>query len=102
LSIYFASLNSADEVRDTVLHELAHALAGKAAGHGPHWKAICLKIGARPLRCGANVVMPAGRWKAICPGCGRLHTRYRRPKHTTGYHCRPCGPVLGSLIWKHV
>ena len=36
------------DIRDTVLHEIAHALAGHAAGHGPIWKAIARRIGATP------------------------------------------------------
>ena len=28
------------QVTDTILHEIAHALAGTGAGHGPVWKAI--------------------------------------------------------------
>ena len=36
------------DVRDTVLHEIAHALAGPAARHGPVWKAIARRIGATP------------------------------------------------------
>ena len=35
-------------IRDTVLHEIAHALAGPKAGHGPLWKAIARRIGATP------------------------------------------------------
>ena len=37
-----------EQVRDTVLHEIAHALAGPEAGHGPQWKAIARRIGATP------------------------------------------------------
>lgn len=36
------------EVRDTILHEIAHALAGPEARHGPAWKAIARRIGATP------------------------------------------------------
>ena len=36
------------EVRDTILHEIAHALAGAKAGHGPAWKAVARRIGATP------------------------------------------------------
>ena len=36
------------EVRDTILHEIAHALAGAKAGHGPVWKAVAARIGATP------------------------------------------------------
>ena len=36
------------EVRDTILHEIAHALAGAEARHGPAWKAVATRIGATP------------------------------------------------------
>ena len=36
------------EVRDTILHEIAHAIAGAKAGHGPVWKAVAKRIGATP------------------------------------------------------
>jgi hypothetical protein len=52
------------------------------------------------MRCydARSVVMPVGRWRAVCPGCGRSHSRHRRPRPTS-YHCKACGPVLGGLIW---
>ena len=31
-------LNPIEEVRDTLLHEIAHALAGERAGHGAKWR----------------------------------------------------------------
>lgn len=36
------------EIRDTLLHEIAHALCGPRAGHGTRWKSMCVKIGAKP------------------------------------------------------
>ena len=43
------ALDGSDEqVRDTMLHEIAHALAGPEAGHGPLWKATARRIGATP------------------------------------------------------
>ena len=36
------------EIRDTILHEIAHALAGPEARHGAEWKAIARRIGATP------------------------------------------------------
>ncbi len=38
-------------VTDVILHEIAHALAGPGAGHGPAWKSIAVRIGARPKSC---------------------------------------------------
>ena len=39
---------SEEQIRDTVLHEIAHAIAGREAGHGPLWKATARRIGATP------------------------------------------------------
>ena len=39
---------SDEQIRDTVLHEIAHAIAGQEAGHGPMWKATARRIGATP------------------------------------------------------
>ena len=36
------------QIRNTVLHEIAHAIAGPGAGHGPLWKATARRIGATP------------------------------------------------------
>lgn len=39
------------ETTDVILHEIAHALAGWKAGHGPKWKKIATRIGAKPNAC---------------------------------------------------
>jgi len=36
------------DATDTILHEIAHALAGAGARHGPAWKAVATRLGARP------------------------------------------------------
>lgn len=48
--------NDVSLVKDTILHELAHAFSyfiyGRVGcGHGLHWKNVCVQIGARPRRC---------------------------------------------------
>ena len=40
-----------EQVTDTILHEIAHALAGPEAGHGPEWKAVARQLGATPKSC---------------------------------------------------
>jgi SprT protein len=97
LSMYFVAQNDEAAVRDTVLHEIAHALAGSRAAHGPKWKAVCVKIGALPQRLDQDAVMPKGHWRAVCPGCGEGHTRFRRPPRGRTYICRACGPKKGEL-----
>lgn len=53
LSSIIVQCNSIEEVRDTILHEIAHAVAFKLyndTGHGIHWQEICKVIGAKPER----------------------------------------------------
>ncbi|MBA4186589.1 MAG: sprT domain-containing protein [Planctomycetaceae bacterium] len=101
LSIHFAERNTDEEVRDTLLHELAHALVGPGHGHDEVWRAKCQQIGARPDACyGEEVDMPRGRWQAKCAACTAVYNRHRRPGNTEGWHCRPCGPQRGRLQWR--
>lgn len=102
LSEYFALNNSVEEVIDVVKHEIAHALAGPKHGHDAVWKAICIKIGAKPERCyDAKVVkMPTGKYVAICPKCSKEYHFHRRPTKT-GYMCGKC-LKNGPLVFKRV
>lgn len=47
------------ELRDTILHEIAHAIAGIKAGHGPVWRAVARKIGAKPQRVCTTLAVSA-------------------------------------------
>jgi predicted SprT family Zn-dependent metalloprotease len=99
LSSYFVEHNPEEVVRDTLLHEVAHALAGRAAGHGPLWKAMCRRVGAKPERLSFEAEMPPGRWQAVCGNCGMRHHKHRRPKRMAGWWCCRCGPERGRLSW---
>jgi predicted SprT family Zn-dependent metalloprotease len=99
LSLHFVLLNDDEAIRDTILHEIAHALVGPGHGHDAIWKWKCLEVGAILERLCGEVNMPLGRWQAICAGCGMLHHRHRRPKHLVGWWCRHCGHERGRLTW---
>jgi predicted SprT family Zn-dependent metalloprotease len=99
LSLHFTLANDEPLVRDTILHEIAHALAGEKAGHGPRWKALCTQIGCKPERCDRSAAMPPGRWRAACPGCGHEFSRHRRPRRDRTYACRTCGPGKGRIVF---
>jgi predicted SprT family Zn-dependent metalloprotease len=77
-------------VLDTLRHEIAHAIAGPAAKHGPAWKAVAIRLGATPRACDDSdeTIVPPGDWQATCPGCGKTFHRYRRPKVLSGYRCK--------------
>lgn len=98
ISKHHLALNSPEQVRGTLLHEIAHALVGPGHGHGPVWKDAARRIGAKPERCNRTAATPPGRVVATC-GCGRVFRRHRRPKRRTGWFCKACGPVRGKLVW---
>jgi predicted SprT family Zn-dependent metalloprotease len=92
-------LNPLDEVRDTILHEIAHALA-PGAKHGPRWRAVCQRIGARPIRCytDARVVSPPRAPAAYLFGCARCGWWVeRRRVSRRKYQCRKC---LGVVVFR--
>ena len=81
LSKEFAIHNDVAEVHDTILHEIAHALAGSRAGHGRLWKQWAVKLGARPQAgtAGHKIVMEY-KYEARCSKCDNK---------VAGYHRRP-------------
>ena len=60
----YAKINEEERMVNTLLHEIAHALAGPYAGHGPLWKKVARMIGsngqrlASPGRDGLPLVTP--------------------------------------------
>ena len=88
-------------VFDTLLHEIAHAIAGPAAQHGPKWKAIAARLGATPRACDSSdeTVVTPGDWQATCAACSKTFHRYRRPLNLAGYRCR-C-KARGALIFDY-
>lgn len=99
LSRHFVERNCLDLICDTLLHEIAHALVGPGHGHDGVWKAMCLRVGAKPERLSNEADMPDGRWQASCHGCGMLHHKHRKPKRMKGWFCCRCGPIRGRLAW---
>ncbi len=90
LSSVLTELNGEAEVGDTLRHEVAHALAGPRAGHGPAWQQVAREIGAKPRRCydADEVRQPPARYVLRCPSCRQETPRHRKP--TGVYACRGC------------
>lgn len=111
VSVELARFVVADEAMreqafDTLYHEVAHALAGHAAGHGPAWKAMCRKLGAQPERLAnmttdqravAERVNPH-RWEVGCEKCNVSAKRHRLATKVK-VHGR-CGTCGGGLYFK--
>lgn len=81
LSRRLVELNEEKEVRNTILHEIAHALVGVHHGHDATWRAWHIQIGGDGQRYynALNVVTPKARWKAFCESCNRTSPRRRVP-----------------------
>lgn len=82
------------EAHDVILHEVAHALAGPAAGHGPGWGRVAAAVGARPERC-HQLQLPDRPVLGIC-ACGPRHGRTRMPRARDRhrYQCRECRSTI--------
>lgn len=79
VSKYLAARYGDDEIHQILLHEIAHAVAGAHAGHGPGWKAIAADLGYHGKRLhNGELASELAPWVGSCPA-GHLHYRYRRP-----------------------
>jgi hypothetical protein len=91
LSLPIAEANPIQVSKDTILHEIAHALTFSGKTHGKEWKAKCVEIGALPERTTAGIIIPEYHGKTytyVCPKCRCKHTRKRR--RNTSFACTPC------------
>lgn len=96
MSRMLASKRTPANIRNTVLHEIAHALVGPGHGHGPVWRAKAISIGCDGERCGTDQIEPDYKWIAKCPN-NHIHKRYiRRPNRKVRRSCGKCSPVFDS------
>lgn len=98
LSAPLVSLNEEHHVRDTILHEIAHALMGPGYGHGPEWRRMARRIGAPPERCFTQaVVTPERKYSGTCDCPGKV---FRRDRLTAGTRRGSCPKCLTRITWK--
>lgn len=93
ISKHFMETNSFNIMKDTLLHEIAHALHFLETGetnHGNGWKKYALKVGCEPKRCAdtQGLNMPKGKYLGVCPVCKKTTNFYRRVRRS--YSCSHC------------
>ena len=85
-------------IDDTLLHEIAHALVGKAHGHDPVWQAKTVALGCSGQRC-HDVQCTPPRYIVTCANACWVTTAERRQR---GAVCRTChGPVRYATYTEH-
>ena len=87
-------LHSEAEVRETVLHEIAHALVGPGHGHDRAWRDTARRIGSTGRRCvDSDVSAVTGAWLGVC-AAGHVKDRHRRPERVMS--CAECLPSFSA------
>jgi len=88
------------DVREVVLHEVAHALVGARHGHDARWRATARRIGASGRRLvREDSPQVEGSWVGTCPAGHRV-SRHRRPQRVQA--CGQCSPTFDRrylLTW---
>ena len=95
LSLPLTRLSNEEDVIDTILHEIAHALT-EGHGHDHVWRRKAIEIGCNGKRCFGkekesmyeafnNIAKVVG----TCPN-GHQHFRNRMPKIGKRYSCNSC------------
>lgn len=91
LSRPLLALYEMDTVKDVILHEIAHALAGPKQAHNQEWKKWAVRVGANPQARLQHTARPAPKWLGRCPA-GHEITRYRRSSKPLS--CARCAPYF--------
>ena len=95
-------------IRDTILHEIAHALVGPRHGHDAVWRRKAREIGCTAARC-HTLTFAEAPWIARCPkGCVET-PRHRRRYGLVCVRCRspieyvraPANEVAGEASGGH-
>lgn len=92
ISRYLAARYDDAANEQTLLHEIAHGIAGARAGHGPEWLRTARAIGYTGERTHDGAVATEfARWIAVCPN-GHEAVRFRRPPKGRAQSCARCSP----------
>jgi len=89
LSKHWVEVRPIEDSQATIIHEVAHALAGPRTKHGPVWKAHARALGlANPKPCTDTGDLSIGApWVGTCPN-GHKQEMHRSPKRVSA--CGRC------------
>ncbi len=97
LSAPLTALHTEEEVLDTILHEIAHALVGPEHGHDAIWRAKAREIGSSGERCvPADAPRVPGDWVGRCPA------GHEKPRHRAPTRLMSCGRCSRTFDVNHL
>lgn len=83
------------EIRNTILHELAHVLVGSHHDHDKVWKTVALKIGCDGKVC-SPMALPNAKFIMFCKKRCFANTYQTKPNNTN----KVCAKCFGALTVK--
>lgn len=100
VSRYLSARYDDESNRQTLLHEVAHALAGARAGHGAAWKRIARSLGyTGGVTHHGETATDLAPWVGVCPAG---HVAYRHRAATRATSCARCSRTFDErflLVW---
>jgi predicted SprT family Zn-dependent metalloprotease len=91
LSRHYVDIADIDDVKQTLLHEVAHAMVGKRHNHSQQWLDTARSIGYTGwIRHEGASPTHLARWRGTCPN-GHEVLRFRRPRNFVA-SCIECYP----------
>jgi predicted SprT family Zn-dependent metalloprotease len=87
LSMYYALKVPTEELKNTILHEIAHALVGPGHNHDEVWRRTAIGIGCDGNRC-HSFEFTEGKVTQFCTAGCWSRNLHKRPKD--GKICKKC------------
>jgi SprT protein len=106
ISSRLLTLADQDEVREVVLHEIAHAIVHKrfgkeASAHGKEFRSVCDELGVKPRR---HIDVDIKNWQPrlrYLSKCGHCKSLIVRKKRVRSVRCQ-CGEKVYPPSWKTI
>ena len=90
----FVKNSNQNDIKDTILHEIAHALVGSNNGHNEVWKEMAIKLGCSARRC-HTLEFSQYKWIRFCPNQCWEQKIHRRKSNLI---CKRCGAAVSYKL----
>ena len=90
----FVKNSNQNDIKDTILHEIAHALVGSKNGHNKIWKEMAIKLGCSARRC-HTLEFSEYKWIRFCSNQCWEQKIHRRKANLI---CKKCGSTVSYKV----